>query len=61
LEAYWKGGEGVQGLMRVFWETAEAGWRAQLDAGIEHIGVGDATLYDLMLDWAVRFGLIPAR
>ncbi|MCX7593528.1 MAG: 5-methyltetrahydropteroyltriglutamate--homocysteine S-methyltransferase, partial [Fischerella sp.] len=30
-------------------------------AGIEKIGIGDTTLYDHVLDWAFRFGLIPER
>ena len=40
--------------------TFEAhGWKTQLAAGIDHIGVGDQTLYDQVLDWTVRLGLIP--
>lgn len=39
----------------------EANWKIQLEAGIDKIGVGDTTLYDHVLDWMFRFGLIPER
>jgi 5-methyltetrahydropteroyltriglutamate--homocysteine methyltransferase len=61
LEAYWKGQLDVDALWQTFWDTAEERWQDQLDAGIDYIGVGDMTLYDHTLDWAVRFGLIPSR
>ncbi len=61
LEGYWKGAVAAEALMDTFWTVAEASWRTQADAGIDRIGVGSATLYDQMLDWAVRFGLIPQR
>jgi len=61
LEAFWKGKLDESGLMQAFWDVAEDGWRAQLDAGIDAIGVGYSTLYDQMLDWAVRFNLVAPR
>lgn len=61
LEAFWKGKLDESGLMQVFWDVAEDGWRAQLDAGLDYIGVGYSTLYDQMLDWAVRFNLVAPR
>ena len=61
LEGYWKGAVAAEALMDTFWTVAEASWRTQAHAGIDLIGVGSATLYDQMLDWAVRFGLIPQR
>ncbi|MCJ7551553.1 MAG: 5-methyltetrahydropteroyltriglutamate--homocysteine S-methyltransferase, partial [Anaerolineae bacterium] len=61
LEGYWKGTVAADALMDTFWTVAEASWRSQADAGIDRIGVGSATLYDQMLDWTVRFGLIPER
>ncbi len=61
LEAYWKGEMDADALWATFWEVAEAGWRDQLAAGIDHIGVGSASLYDPALDWAARLGLIPPR
>ena len=61
LEAYWKGDVDAAALLATFRQVEEEGWRAQRDAGIDRIGVGDATLYDHVLDWSVRLGLIPAR
>ena len=61
LEAYWKGDVDAAALLAAFRQVEEEGWRAQRDAGIDRVGVGDATLYDHVLDWSVRLGLIPAR
>ncbi len=61
LEAYWKGTLDGDALLATFAEVAREGWRTQAAAGIEKIGVGMETLYDHVLDWMVRFGLIPAR
>ena len=61
LEGYWRGRVSSDDLWATFWSTAEAGWRSQAEAGVDRIGVASATLYDQMLDWSVRLGLIPAR
>ncbi len=61
LSAYWKGTIDREELLRIYRQIAEEGWQAQKDAGIDYIGVGDATLYDHVLDWAGRFDLVPAR
>lgn len=61
LEAFWKGNLPEADLLATFHDLQQQSWKAQLDAGIEGIGVGDATLYDRVLDWSVRFGLVPAR
>ncbi|MGC9398011.1 MAG: 5-methyltetrahydropteroyltriglutamate--homocysteine S-methyltransferase [Anaerolineae bacterium] len=61
LSTYWKGNIDREELLRISRQVAEAGWQAQKNAGIDCIGVGDATLYDHVLDWAVRFDLIPDR
>lgn len=61
LEGYWKGTVDATGLMSAFWTVAEDAWRTQAEAGIDFVGVGSATLYDQMLDWAVRFGLVAER
>ncbi len=61
LEGYWKGRRSEEELEATFWATAEQSWRDQLSADIDVVGVGSATCYDHVLDWAVRFGLIPAR
>ena len=61
LESYWRGELDKPALLRTFWQVTESGWRTQLESGIDYIGVGSETLYDHVLDWAVRFGLVPAR
>ncbi len=61
LEGYWKGRRSAEELEATFWAVAEQSWHDQLAAGIDYVGVGSATYYDHVLDWAVRFGLIPAR
>lgn len=61
LESYWKGKSEAETLLETQREIEEQGWKSQLQAGIDLIGVGDATLYDHVLDWAVRFDLIPER
>ncbi|HOT93177.1 MAG TPA: 5-methyltetrahydropteroyltriglutamate--homocysteine S-methyltransferase [Anaerolineae bacterium] len=61
LEAYWQGALDRDTLLATFAEVTREGWRAQLAAGIDLIGVGMETLYDHVLDWSVRFDLIPPR
>jgi 5-methyltetrahydropteroyltriglutamate--homocysteine methyltransferase len=61
LESYWRDEIDEPALLSTFWEVTEDGWRAQQAAGIDHIGVGGETLYDHVLDWAVRFGLVATR
>jgi 5-methyltetrahydropteroyltriglutamate--homocysteine methyltransferase len=61
LESYWKGGLGEKHLRETMLDIATQSWLTQKKAGINAIGVGSATLYDQMLDWVYRFGLIPAR
>src|SRR3989304_2143368 len=48
-------------LLKVLAAVEEQGEPAQAQAGIDLIGVGDATLYDHVLDWSHRLGIIPAR
>ncbi|HEX6305001.1 MAG TPA: hypothetical protein VFZ76_12485, partial [Anaerolineales bacterium] len=61
LEGYWSGLIDERNLMETFREIETGAWKSQLEAGVALIGVGDASLYDHVLDWAVRFGLVPAR
>lgn len=61
LEGYWGDKIDERNLLETFREVETAAWKAQLEAEVSLIGVGDATLYDHVLDWAVRFGLVPAR
>lgn len=61
LEAFWSGKLAAEPLLQVVREVEAANWRSQLDAGIDRLGIGDMTLYDPVLDWSVRLGLIPER
>jgi len=61
LEAFWSGKLAAETLLQTVREVEAANWRSQLDAGIDRIGVGDMTLYDPVLDWSVRLGLISER
>lgn len=61
LEAFWSGKLAAETLLQAVHEVEAANWRSQLEAGIDRIGIGDMTLYDPVLDWSVRLGLIPER
>jgi hypothetical protein len=61
LEAYWSGSADKTHLIEVAAQVEKANLLAQVDAGIERIGVGSFSLYDQVLDWTFRLGLIPAR
>ncbi len=69
LEAFW-GGKSDGATGQIVEEVEAAIWKTQLKAGIDsrkgapsrhRIGIGDASLYDLVLDWTVRLGIIPDR
>ncbi|MCS7030015.1 MAG: 5-methyltetrahydropteroyltriglutamate--homocysteine S-methyltransferase [Gloeomargarita sp. SKYG116] len=61
LEAFWQGQFDEASL----YQTAQAielqNWQVQLAAGIDRIGVGDFSLYDGVLDWSLRLGIVPER
>lgn len=61
LEAYWKGESDAETMLNAVREVETNNWKTQLNAGIDYIGVEKVTLYDHVLDWAVRLGLIPQR
>lgn len=61
LEAYWSGSIKEDQLLAVADQVEQANLLAQVEAGIDRIGVGSGSLYDNVLDWVFRFGLIPAR
>ena len=61
LEAYWSNNSDADTMLSTVRDIEAHGWKTQLASGISHIGVGDQTLYDQVLDWAVRLGLIPQR
>jgi 5-methyltetrahydropteroyltriglutamate--homocysteine methyltransferase len=59
LEGHWKGKVSDDELLEMFRMVQKQSSEAQ--EHIERVGVGDATLYDHVLDWTVRLGFIPAR
>jgi methionine synthase (B12-independent) (EC 2.1.1.14) len=61
LEAFWSNKSDEATLQQTLQEIMLTNWHTQLEAGIDRIGVGDTSLYDLVLDWSVRLGLIPQR
>ncbi|MBN3941844.1 hypothetical protein [Nostoc sp. NMS9] len=61
LESFWSGNIESESLLQTVRKVEEYNWKTQLEAGIDHIVIGDTTLYDHVLDWTFRFGLIPER
>ncbi|MGB3266429.1 MAG: 5-methyltetrahydropteroyltriglutamate--homocysteine S-methyltransferase [Microcoleus sp.] len=61
LEAFWSGKLDANNLLQTVRKVEIENWQTQLKTGIDRIGVGDTTLYDSVLDWTVRLGLIPDR
>ncbi|MEM8831550.1 MAG: 5-methyltetrahydropteroyltriglutamate--homocysteine S-methyltransferase [Cyanobacteria bacterium P01_G01_bin.19] len=61
LEFFWRNKITAESLIQTVREVKSASWQTQLAAGIDRIGIGDATLYDWVLDWTIRLGLIPQR
>jgi 5-methyltetrahydropteroyltriglutamate--homocysteine methyltransferase len=61
LESYWKGKLDAESLVETLHQVESDAWTRQRDAGIDFIGVGDSTLYDHVLDWSLRLGIIPDR
>jgi len=60
LEKYWKGHIGAEELRAGADEVRLTNWKTQVEAGIEQLPVGDFSLYDHVLDWALRVGAVPA-
>jgi len=50
LEAYWSGNADADTMLSTVRDIEAHGWKTQLAAGIDHIGVGDQTLYDQVLE-----------
>ena len=61
LEKYWKGKIDQAELLSVAHRIEEDSWDIQMAAGIETISVGDYCLYDNVLTWVERLGLVPER
>ncbi|PQO42381.1 5-methyltetrahydropteroyltriglutamate--homocysteine S-methyltransferase [Blastopirellula marina] len=60
LEKYWSGKIGAEALLEGAAAVREQNWQWQAEAGITQIPVGDFSLYDHVLDWAIRVGGVPA-
>ena len=65
LEKYWKK-DGNQNdasllLQTVAHQVETAAWQLQLQAGLDHITVGDHYLYDGVLTWTNLLGICPRR
>lgn len=61
LEGYWSGVVAEAALRTVSDEIGAQSVSDQASAGVDLVGVGDHTLYDSILDWMFRLGLVPAR
>src|SRR5215831_12353804 len=61
LESFWSGKSTGVDLHYTAAELRSRNWCAMKQAGIDHIPVGDFSLYDHMLDMAVAVGAVPER
>ncbi|KAF8820740.1 5-methyltetrahydropteroyltriglutamate--homocysteine methyltransferase [Cardiosporidium cionae] len=61
LESYWSKKVPLEDLLSTSKNVAYQAIEDQAAADIDVIGVGGHTLYDQVLDWTLRFGLIPSR
>lgn len=61
LEAFWSGAVDESSLRASSAAVAAQSLKAQTDAGIDLIAVGDHSMYDHVLDWTYRFGCAPPR
>jgi 5-methyltetrahydropteroyltriglutamate--homocysteine methyltransferase len=61
LEKYWANKISKNELLSIAQEVEEAAWKLQVDAGIDHITVGDFYLYDGVAAFAESLGIIPSR
>jgi len=61
LEKYWKGVIDRTELIKVAHSVEESSWKLQKDAGIDRITVGDYALYDNVVTWVERLGIVPER
>jgi 5-methyltetrahydropteroyltriglutamate--homocysteine methyltransferase len=61
LESYWAGELDEAGLVAVQDRLVASALRAQREAGLDVVPVGDFSLYDHVLDAAVMVGAVPER
>uniref|UniRef100_A0A6A7G514 5-methyltetrahydropteroyltriglutamate--homocysteine S-methyltransferase n=1 Tax=Hirondellea gigas TaxID=1518452 RepID=A0A6A7G514_9CRUS len=61
VERFWKGNTSQEELLKVSHNVFLEGLNDQANAKVDLIGIGSHSLYDHVLDWTVRLGLIPKR
>ncbi|MES2663372.1 MAG: 5-methyltetrahydropteroyltriglutamate--homocysteine S-methyltransferase [Pseudomonadota bacterium] len=61
VEAYWKNDISYEQLQATAKNIRHQHWKLQADHNLDFVTVGDFSLYDHVLDWSVRFGVIPQR
>lgn len=61
LESFWSGKSPAAALQKTAAELRHRHWSGMKRAGIDHMPVGDFSLYDHMLDTAVMVGAVPQR
>ncbi|WP_420995393.1 5-methyltetrahydropteroyltriglutamate--homocysteine S-methyltransferase [Cupriavidus sp. 30B13] len=60
-EAFWRGETGEANLREVAAGLRQRHWRAQADAGLDSVAVGDFAYYDQVLGMSALLGALPAR
>ena len=60
-ESFWRGDIDEAALCEVGATLRERHWRAQRDAGLDFVSVGDFAWYDQMLGMSALLGALPAR
>jgi len=61
LESHWAGEKSAEDLLATAKQLRADNWRRAVDAGIDVLPCGDASLYDQVLDAAFGVGAIPSR
>ncbi|WP_237057835.1 5-methyltetrahydropteroyltriglutamate--homocysteine S-methyltransferase [Microbulbifer sediminum] len=61
LESYWRGELSSSQLYEVGAAVRRDNWRAQEQAGLEFVTVGDFAWYDQVLNHSLMFGVVPQR
>jgi len=61
LESFWSKRTSAEALQGIAKELRARHWLAMRQVGLDHIPVGDFSLYDHVLDWSVTLGVVPER
>ncbi|OZI59887.1 5-methyltetrahydropteroyltriglutamate--homocysteine S-methyltransferase [Bordetella genomosp. 11] len=61
VESYWAGKSSLEDLQETGRELRARHWKAQADAGVDLLPVGDFAWYDHVLEWTTLLGAVPAR